>query len=182
MRKAQLELPTPAELLHDIDAIDAAIDRLAEQISDDFKGVRPIILTVMNGGLLISGWLAPRLDLDVELDFVHASRYRGELSGTTLAWYARPRSDLNGRVVFLVDDILDEGYTLKELQEYCYEQGAEQVVIVVLAVKQHDRCVPGLTAHYFGLSVPDRYVFGFGMDYRDRGRNLPGIYAVSDSV
>jgi hypoxanthine phosphoribosyltransferase len=180
MRTSKLEPPVEADLIHDLAAIEHALDRIADALNTDLAGQRPIMLTVMNGGLLTAGALAPRLDVDVEFDFVHASRYRGELSGTALVWYARPRADMNGRIVLLVDDILDEGYTLKELEEYCYENGAEQVYVVVLAIKDHDRRVEACTAHYHGLMVPDRYVFGFGMDYRNRGRNLPGIYAVRE--
>lgn len=178
MKPALIEPPVPADLLHDWDAVDAAMDRLATEISTDLAGKRPVYLAVMNGGLVFAGCLAPRINLDLEFDFVHASRYRGELTGTSLVWYARPHAPMRGRTVMLVDDILDEGHTLAELQQYCYDQGADEVLIVVLAVKDHDRCVPGLRAAYCGLTVPDRYVFGCGMDYRGTARNLPGIYAL----
>ena len=82
--------------------------------------------------------------------------------------------------MILVDDILDEGYTLEELRRYCFDEGAREVKIAVLTIKRHNRRVPGLKADYIGLEVPDRYVFGFGMDYRELGRNLPGIYALKD--
>lgn len=181
MTPARHEPPAPADLLHDWPAIDAAIDRIAAGISTDLEGQRPVFLTVMNGGLVFAGQLAPRIHLDLEFDFVHASRYRGELTGTSLVWYAKPHSNMRGRTVLLIDDILDEGHTLAELQQYCYDQGAERVLIVVLTIKQHDRCVPEVKAAWHGLDVPDRYVFGCGMDYRGQARNLPAIYALKGS-
>lgn len=90
---------------------------------------------------------------------------------------ARPRHDFAGRPVIFVDDILDEGHTLDALRRYALDAGATAVYIAVLVQKEHDRCVPGLKADFVGLTVPDRYVFGFGMDYEEHGRSLYGIYA-----
>jgi hypoxanthine phosphoribosyltransferase len=174
-------LPAPADLIHDAEAIDAAIDRVAEHLNHDFEGLRPVFLTVMHGGLLFAGQLAPRLSFDCDFDYIHATRYRGDTSGGQLAWIAEPRTPLEGRTVLLVDDILDEGYTLRALRDWCLDQGAATVIIVVLTSKEHDRCVPDLEADYCGLVVPDRYVFGCGMDYQERGRNLPGIWALKEA-
>jgi hypoxanthine phosphoribosyltransferase len=79
--------------------------------------------------------------------------------------------------VLLVDDILDEGHTLKAIRDFCLEQGAARVLLVVLCEKRHGRGA-GLKADFVGVEVPDRYVFGFGMDYHEQGRNLAAIYAV----
>lgn len=182
MTPARLAPPPESDLLHDWDTVDQAMDRMAADITRDLQdGERPIFLIVMNGALMIAGCLAPRIGVDLEFDYVHASRYRGELTGTSLVWYAKPQSEMRGRTVLIVDDILDEGHTLAELRQYCYDRGAEQVLIAVLAVKDHDRCVPGLKANYAGLHVVDRYVFGCGMDYRGTCRNLPGIYALKEA-
>ena len=118
--------------------------------------------------------------LDLEFDYLHATRYRGATSGGELVWKHRPATPLQGRRVLLVDDILDEGHTLAAMRDWCLEQGAADVRIAALAVKMHDRCVPGLCADYVGVEVPDRYVFGYGMDYHEQGRNLPAIYALKD--
>ena len=85
---------------------------------------------------------------------------------------------MRGRRVLLADDILDEGHTMLAVKRWCEDQGAEDVRIAVLAVKVHGRCVDGIEADYVGLDVPDRYVFGYGMDYHEQGRNLPAIYAL----
>jgi hypoxanthine phosphoribosyltransferase len=181
MSDIAFKLPHNPDLIHDWPAIDAAISRMAVEITADLAGERPIFMTVLTGGLLIGGCLAHRIQLDLVFDYVHATRYRGTTEGGTLHWIAKPRSSLKNQVVILVDDILDEGYTLDALRQHCFDEGAREVRIAVLTLKRHNRRVPGLKADYIGLDVPDRYVFGFGMDYRELGRNLPGIYALKDS-
>lgn len=167
-----------ADLLHDRAALEAAIDRMAGEISERLHGQRPIYVTVLTGGLITAGMLAPRVDVDLDFDYVHVTRYHGATKGGDLHWKARPRHDFSGRPVLFVDDILDEGHTLAALKKHALEAGATAVYIAVLVKKEHDRCVPGVHADFIGLMVPDRYVFGFGMDFEEHGRSLFGIYAV----
>ena len=170
-----------ADLIHDRDAIEQAIARMAVGIRNDYAGDVPIYLTVMQGGLPFSARLSLELGaigLDLHFDYLHATRYRGTTSGGELAWKHRPATPLRGRRVLLVDDLVDEGHTLAAVREWCVGQDARDVRIATLAVKRHDRCVPGLRADYAGLEVPDRYVFGYGLDYQEQGRNLPAIYAL----
>ncbi|KGQ18927.1 Hypoxanthine-guanine phosphoribosyltransferase [Lysobacter dokdonensis DS-58] len=168
-------------VIHDRTAIETAIAKMAVRIRNDFAGSVPVYLTVMHGGLPFAGQLALELGargLDLEFDYLHATRYRGAQTGGKLHWKHRPATSLRGRRVLLVDDIVDEGHTLAEVRDWCRSEGALDVRIAALAVKAHNRCVPGLTADYAGLSVPDRYVYGYGMDYHEQGRNLPAIYAL----
>lgn len=167
-----------AELIYDRAAIDAALGRMAAQMNDELSTQNPLWITVMNGGLHTSAELSMRLNFPVEMDYCHATRYRGETSGGNLLWRAMPATTLRGRVVLLCDDILDEGKTLAAIRRHALAQGASKVLIAVLTKKLHERCVPDLVADYQGLTVPDRYVFGFGMDYSGSLRNLPGIYAL----
>ncbi|MEO6104000.1 MAG: hypoxanthine-guanine phosphoribosyltransferase [Pseudoxanthomonas sp.] len=172
-----------AELVIDRATLDAAITAMAMPIARDYDGDVPVYLTVMHGALPFAGQLALELGalgLDLEFDYLHATRYRGETSGGELVWKHRPATALKGRRVLLVDDILDEGHTLAAVREWCMDQGASDVRIAALATKQHARTIAGISADYVGLEVPDRYVFGFGMDYHEQGRNLPGIYALKD--
>lgn len=169
-----------AELLHGSAALAAAIARMGRQITGILQGERAVFLTVMNGGMFFASPLALAIGADLEFDYVHLSRYRGGTVGRDVEWVHRPQARLEGRTVILVDDILDEGYTLAALREYCVAAGAGRVLIAVLCVKRHDRRVPGLEADFVGVEVPDRYVFGYGLDYYGQGRNLPAIYAVRD--
>ncbi|WP_279361356.1 hypoxanthine-guanine phosphoribosyltransferase [Xanthomonas sacchari] len=172
-----------ADLLVDRPRIDQAIAQMADAIAADYRGETPVYLTIMHGALPFAGQLALELGSrgqDLQLDYLHATRYRGETVGGELVWKHRPATALYGRRVLLLDDILDEGLTLKAVREWCLEQGATDVRIAALTVKRHDRCVPGVSADYVGVEVPDRYVFGFGMDVNEALRNLPAIYAMKE--
>ncbi|KAB7627456.1 hypoxanthine-guanine phosphoribosyltransferase [Alkalilimnicola sp. S0819] len=169
-----------AELLHDGAAVELAITRMAEQISERLAQSMPLVLTVMVGGLIPAGKLLPQLRFPLEMDYIHATRYRGETSGGELLWLARPQAPLAGRTVLVIDDILDEGHTLAGILDDCRAQGAKEVLSAVLVDKRHERRFQNLQADFVGLEVDDRYVFGAGMDYKGLCRNLPGIYAAQE--
>jgi hypoxanthine phosphoribosyltransferase len=171
---------TRAECIHDGAALGTVITRMGEQIGAALCGERAVFLTVMNGGMFFAAPLALALGIDLEFDYVHATRYGNATVGRDVRWLHRPQTPLAGRTVILVDDILDEGYTLAALKEYCVAEGAERVLTAVLCVKRHERRVPGLEADFAGVDVPDRYVFGYGLDYFGQGRNLPAIYALPE--
>lgn len=170
-----------ADLLWDEQQLVGIYAQMANQISNDLSQTLPVVLCVMNGGLFLTAELLKRLDFPLELDYVHLSRYRGETTGGEVEWQRYPSAQIKGRDVLIIDDILDEGLTLKVLQAECKKQGAQSVRTAVLAVKQHDRQVEGVELDYSGLTVEDRYVFGCGMDYQGYFRNLSGIYALGES-
>jgi hypoxanthine phosphoribosyltransferase len=175
-----------ADLLFDRAALEQAIARMAVAIRADYvDGVdtRPVYLTVLHGGMPVAAHRAMErgaLGLDLAFDYLHATRYRGATAGGELLWKHRPATCLKGRRVLLVDDIFDEGHTMAAITAWCHAEGAADVRIAALALKRHDRAVPDLQADYVGIEVPDRYVFGYGMDYHEQGRNLPAIYALKD--
>lgn len=168
-----------AELLHDSTSIAQALDRMASEITAQLARSNPLALVVLTGGMIPASGLLTRLDFPLEIDYLHATRYRGATVGGQLHWKARPTIPLVDRHVLLVDDILDEGHTLQAIVAECRQQGAASVRSAVLVEKQHQRRI-NITADFVGLVVPDRYVFGYGMDYKGYLRNLPGIYAVAD--
>lgn len=169
-----------ADLLFERSALETVITDMGRRIDAALDGERAVFLTVMNGALIFAGQLALAIRTDLEFDYVHATRYRGETSGSDLHWLREPMVPLAGRVVLLVDDILDEGHTLKAVREDCYARGAKKVLIASLCTKRHDRLVDGIAADFNGVELPDRYVFGYGMDYYEQGRNLPAIYALKE--
>nr|WP_300312480.1 hypoxanthine-guanine phosphoribosyltransferase [Halomonas sp.] len=167
-----------ADCLISHDEVERALDRMADEITRDLGDKLPVFYCVMNGGLITTGHLMPRLGFPLEVDYLHATRYRGKTRGGELFWRVSPEIPMAGRHVVIVDDILDEGATLAAILEYCREAGAQSVSTAVLVDKSHDRkAVPGLKADYCSLEVADRYVFGFGMDYKGYWRNAPGIFA-----
>jgi hypoxanthine phosphoribosyltransferase len=167
-----------ADLLFDRASLESVIADMGRHIDAALDGERAVFLTVMNGALIFAGHLALAIRTDVEFDYVHATRYRGATSGSELHWLREPAADLAGRTVLLVDDILDEGHTLKAVRDDCLRRGARRVLVASLCTKQHDRLTDGIRSDFNGVELPDRYVFGFGMDYHEQGRNLPGIYAL----
>ncbi len=181
-KRSLAEALTTSDLLYPRAELDVAILRMAAEIDASYAGVdTPLFITVMNGGLMLAGEMSLRCRTGFQFDYVHATRYRGATQGHGLEWVARPRTALKGRDVLLVDDILDEGRTLTPVKQWCLDEGATRVQIAVLCEKQHDRRVPGISAEFIGVRVPDRYVYGFGMDYYELGRNLDGIYALRDA-
>lgn len=166
--------------LHDKDAVEAALDEMASQISSKLADKNPLILCVLTGAIIPMGHLVTRLDFALEIDYIHATRYRGETAGAELEWKAKPSTSLKGRVVLVIDDILDEGHTLQGIIEYLQQEEASEIYSAVLVEKHHQRRVEGLKADFVGLDVDDFYVFGYGMDYKGYLRNAPGIYAVTE--
>jgi hypoxanthine phosphoribosyltransferase len=166
-----------ADCLASVEQAEVALDNMAEAITARHQNNNPLIICVMNGGLIVTGCLLSRLDFPLEQDYLHATRYRGETQGGELNWVVEPHHSLKDRHVLIVDDILDEGYTLAAIVTYCQKAGAASVETAVLVEKMHNR-KQGLQADYVGMNMDDRYLFGYGMDYKGFLRNAPGIFAV----
>ena len=169
-----------AELVHDAQAMQDVFDSLAQQISASLADRNPVLLPVMMGGLYLCGQLMQRLDFPLEVDYLHASRYRDSLEGDRLVWPVRPSNKIAGRAVLIIDDILDQGVTLAGIIESVESAGAAELESVVMTRKLCQR-QQDVEVEFIGVDVPDRYVFGCGMDYKGYWRNLPGIYAVTDN-
>lgn len=169
-----------ADLLVSEREVVAAIKRVASEITAELKDSNPLVLCVMNGGLIFGGQLLTQLAFPLEVEYIHATRYGHETNGATLDWIVKPKADLRGRTVLLLDDILDEGITLAAIAEYCRQQGAANVLMAALIEKLHLRKVtPGMRADFSGIEVGDRFLFGYGLDYKGYWRNAAGIYAVN---
>ncbi len=160
--------------------IEAALDKMANEIHQQLHDKNPIILCVMIGGMIPMANLLLRLDFPLEVDYVHATRYRGEISGGELHWKVRPSVELSDRTVLVVDDILDGGVTLAAILAEIKTMGAKEVYSAVLVDKHHKRVENGLEhADFVGLEIEDHYIFGYGMDYNEYLRNAPGIFVVA---
>jgi hypoxanthine phosphoribosyltransferase len=157
--------------------VSGAIAKLAIQISDRLKNDHPLVLSVMGGAVFFSGQLLPLLDFPLEFEAIHISRYGGATSGGNTQWRVMPKEPIAGRTILVLDDILDEGHTLKAIHDKMIELGAKQVVSAVLVEKDIGRSKP-IRADFVGLTVPNEYVFGCGMDVYGAWRNLPAIYAL----
>ena len=171
VRETARQLVSPAQ-------VRAALDRMAVAAADVVARENPLVLAVMNGGAFTAVELCQRWDFPHELDFVHVTRYDGDLVGGELNWRAWPERDLSGRTVLVIDDIVDHGDTLDAICGRLRRGGAGQVYVAVLVIKRLDQPRVRMDVDFAGLEVEDVYVFGCGMDYKGYWRGLTGIYAV----
>lgn len=165
-----------ADLIHGEAVIQEALVKMASEITERLQDKHPLVLCVMNGGVIFCGQLLPKLLFPLDFDYLHATRYGPETQGGKISWRAAPWKSVKGRTVLVVDDILDEGVTLAAVCDSLRHLGAAEVLTAVFTDKLNGKQKP-LVADFVGLPVPDRFVFGFGMDAGGAWRNLPAIYA-----
>jgi hypoxanthine phosphoribosyltransferase len=171
------QVEAESDCLSDAKQLNDVLDTVAENITADLADKNPLVLCVMTGGVIPTGHLVTRLSFPLQLDYIHATRYRGETSGGKLHWIQEPSLSLKDRTVLIIDDIFDEGITLHEIAKYCEAKGAATVKSMVLVNKLHDRKAD-YKPDYVGIEIEDRYLFGFGMDYKNYLRNVNAIHAV----
>ena len=169
-----------ADRLYSDQDVEAAYSRIAAEVNRDLRDTNPVVVCILNGAIVPFGILLPRLQFPLQTDYLHATRYRGELAGGSMNWIAKPYIDPKDRTILLIDDILDEGLTLAAIEDYYLQHGAKEVYKLVLIVKDRERQAD-IVVDYIGLTVPNRYVFGCGMDYKTYLRNANGIYALKES-
>jgi hypoxanthine phosphoribosyltransferase len=179
MLKEIKHVQATADLLYNEQQVEAAIDKIAQEINTLLADRNPLLLCVLNGGIVMAGKLLTRLKIPLTIDAINASRYQNQTSGGNIEWVLKPGTSLKDRTVLIIDDILDEGITLEAIYQYCLEQGATSVYSAVLVNKILDHKKP-ITADFIGLEVEDRYLFGYGMDYKGYLRNASGIYACQE--
>ncbi len=166
-----------ADLLCSAEKSALAVRRVAAEITARLAGSNPLVLAVMGGAVVFTGQLLPQLVFPLDFDYLHVTRYGDVTSGGQLSWIVEPRSSVAGRIVLVVDDILDEGVTMAEIVRRLQAQGASEVLSAVFADKNLGRSKP-ISADFVGVHLPNRYVFGYGMDVKGAWRNLPAVYAV----
>ncbi len=158
----------------------AAYERLAAQLNLHYAGLNPIVMVVMNGGLIPAGQLLTHLTFYHRMHYIHATRYRDNEGTSELDWKFKPDVSIENEHVLLIDDIFDEGITLKAVVEELSKEKPLSIESCVLLNKEHDRKVSGFDVDFVGINVADRYVYGCGMDFHGYLRHLPGIYAIKE--
>ena len=169
-----------AELIHSEQTVAAAVSRVAGEITALLGEANPLLLCVMSGGVPFAGQLMTQLHFPLDFDYLHVTRYGQDTSGGALSWRSAPWTSVKGRTVLILDDILDEGLTLAAIVERMKELGAKACYTAVATDKLNGKVKP-LKADFVALDVPNRFVFGYGMDVRGTWRNLPAIYAMKES-
>ncbi|WP_153130997.1 hypoxanthine-guanine phosphoribosyltransferase [Dechloromonas hortensis] len=173
------KLLAEAELIHSEATVQSALTQVASRIRTRLADKNPLVLCVMTGGVIFCGQLLPKLDFPIDFDYLHATRYGPETQGGKISWRMAPWTSVKGRTVLVVDDILDEGVTLAAVKESLTRLGAAEVLLAVFTDKLNGKTKP-ISADFVGLTVPDRFVFGYGMDVDGAWRNLPAIYAMKE--
>lgn len=168
-----------AELVFDAASVRNALESMARQITDRLSETYPLVLCVMGGSVVFTGQLLPLLRFPLDFDYLHVTRYDGSTRAGALSWKVLPRHSVAGRTVLVLDDILDEGHTMMAIRERLLGEGAKAFHCAVFADKAIGRAKP-LQPDFRGITLPDRYVFGFGMDVHGTWRNLPEIYALPE--
>jgi hypoxanthine phosphoribosyltransferase len=166
-----------SDILFTAQQVSDAVDRMAGEITAKLGETYPLVLSVMGGAVVFTGQLLPRLAFPLDFDYVHVSRYGDKTQGGELVWRQAPKEDVRDRVVLVLDDILDEGHTMAAIRDKVMAMGAREFYSGVFANKLIKQDKP-ILADFVGLDVPDRYVFGYGMDVRGAWRNLPAIHAL----
>ncbi|UTY57114.1 hypoxanthine-guanine phosphoribosyltransferase [Massilia sp. erpn] len=170
-----------AEEIFDKQAVLDSVARIADQLNTRFDHEEnqefPLVLGVMGGAVVFTGHLLPQLTFPLEFDYIHVSRYGDDDQGGKVVWKVIPRPTVAGRTIIVVDDILDEGETLAHVKERLLEMGAKEVILAVFADKAIGKPKP-VKADLVGLTIPNRFVVGFGMDAYGYWRNLPGLWAI----
>lgn len=174
------EVLKKADCLYDLSQLETALDKMATDITEKLENENPLILCVMIGALIPTGHLLTRLHFPLEVDYIHATRYRGTNRGGDLHWLVEPRQSLQDRTVLVIDDVMDGGLTLAAIIDYCKQLGAKAVYTAVMVNKVRVREKGGeIEPDFIGVHTEDRYLVGFGLDYHEYLRNAPGIYAVA---
>ncbi len=177
--KEARDLLAGAELIYSAETVAEAVSRVAAEITAKLGDSNPLLLCVMSGGVPFAGQLMTQLLFPLDFDYMHVTRYGQETSGGALSWRSAPWTPVKGRTVLILDDILDEGLTLAAIVERMKELGATACYTAVATDKLNGKQKP-IKADFVALTVPDRFVFGYGMDVRGKWRNLPAIYAMKE--
>lgn len=180
--------PDLERILFDERAILDKVEQLGRRIASDFRDKNPLFICILKGAAMFMTDLVKRIDVPLEMDFMAISSYG---SSSQSSGVVRILKDLDGSIdkrhVVIVEDIVDTGLTLKYIRDAMIHRGAGSVSIVSLFDKPSGRKVD-IQPDYFGFTVPNAFIVGYGLDYAERYRNLPfvgvlksDIYATNES-
>ncbi|NND34795.1 MAG: hypoxanthine phosphoribosyltransferase [Saprospiraceae bacterium] len=159
--------------------IQARVKALADRINVDYKGRKPIVLCILNGSFIFTADLVRHFNFPLTVEFVRYSSYRGTESTGRVTKILGMKSEIAGKDVLIVEDIIDTGYTLSNAVKELMRQHPASVKIASLLLKpealKHD-----VACNYIGFSIPNKFVVGYGLDYDELGRDLPSIYQLKE--
>jgi len=168
------------QILFRRDEIEATVKRLAAEIREDYHGKYPLLIGVLKGSFMFMADLIRLLDFPLEVDFIQVSSYgRGRLSSGRVRVVQGLHSEVRGRDVLVVEDIVDTGLTTSFLLDYLRKKKPASLRLCTLTDKPSRRQV-SVSIDYLGFTVPDRFLVGYGLDWNQKFRNLPDICVLED--
>ena len=153
------------------------VKALADQISNDYAGKKPLFIAILNGSFMFASDLFKQLHIEAELCFIKLASYKGMKSSGNVVTSIGLEDDLFGKEVIIVEDIVDTGKTLHHFLPKLMHQQPKSLKIATLLHKSEATTYP-LTLDYVGFDIPNKFVVGYGLDYDGLGRNLKEIYQV----
>ena len=179
------ELLKKTELVFSTEQVQAAVAKVANELNERFNYVEsdtfPLFLGVMGGSVVFTGQLLPQLTFPMEFDFLHVSSYGTDDHGNEVIWKVIPRRNVMNRVIVVLDDVLDDGETLFQVQKRLIEMGAAKVILVVLGEK-HTGTKKQVLVDHVGMPLPNKFLVGFGLDVEGYWRNLPDIRSITPAA
>ena len=155
--------------------LQSRVAAIGKQITKDYQGAFPLVIGVMNGAFMFLSDLCRHIDLELEITFVKMSSYESTISTGEIKTHLGIETDLKGREVIVVEDIVDTGLTMAYILESIKEKGAKSVEVASLLIKP-DALTTDISIKYTGFEIPNKFVVGYGLDYDGYGRNLKEIY------
>ncbi|MDH6535510.1 hypoxanthine phosphoribosyltransferase [Parabacteroides sp. 52] len=159
--------------------IQKAIEKMAACIKEDTKDANPLFVCILNGAFMFTAELMRQLDGPHELTFARYSSYRGTETTGKVNEIMPVNADIKGRMVILLEDIIDTGLTMQYVKERLKQEGASDVRLATMLFKPESlRC--SLTPDYVGLEIPPDFIVGYGLDYDEMGRAYKDIYKLAE--
>lgn len=155
------------------------VKQLSAQLSEDYKGKKPLLIAILNGSFIFAADLFKRLSIDAEISFIKLASYKGAKSTGNVITAIGLDADISGRHILIVEDIIDTGKTLASFLPQLFNQQPASLKIAALLHKPEATVYP-IDIAYCCFSIPDKFVVGYGLDYDGLGRNLPEIYQLRE--
>ena len=155
--------------------IETIIKRLASEITREYQDKNPLLIGILKGSFIFLSDLVRQLDFLLEVDFIRLSSYGdGKETSGNVSVVQDLGSSIEGRHVLIIEDIVDTGITIAFLLDYLKKQKPASLGLCALTEKPSRRRVP-VTIDYIGITIPDKFIVGYGLDFNERYRNLPDI-------
>ncbi len=169
------------KILADAEEIEKVVSKVANEITNDYKDKKPVLIGLLKGCVMFMSDLSKKLDFQLELDYMDVSSYHGTQSTGVVSIDRDLKTDIKDRHIIIVEDIVDTGRTLTKIIQLMKERGVKSVKIATLLDKPEGRVVE-LKADYVGITIPNEFVVGYGLDYNEAYRNLPFVGVLKEEV